>query len=453
MRSCLRRNLGWVAIGSARSVEAKASETAMGETEVSNAAEPSSPAGTAAAGTATPIDPRPLDILDGDFYVNDPYSRYAWLRNNDPIHFDEINQLWCVALYDDIVAIEKDKTTFINSGQEAGGYRPNIAADGSIIGLDDPAHTERRKLVSRRFTPRSVRKWETHIASAVTQLVDAAVAKGEAEVVEDLAAPLPAKMIGHLLGFEESRWPELKHWSETTIALGGGPRYHNEEGIVSAMEFAAAAAELYEERKQCPASDIMTAWIDAEIETGGNVGGKDFGLDQIISDCLLLLDGGAETTRTVIARTLINLADRPDQWALLKAETDLDIAVEEFIRYVTPVHNFCRSTTRGVEIRDKTIPKGQQVLLMYGSANRDPTHFDNPEALDVTRHPNNHLSFGFGTHFCLGASLARLEIKTFFSEFLAKVDRIERAPTKPHVDMPNAFVHGLAESHIKITPA
>ena len=405
------------------------------------------------SGTATPLDPRPLDILEGEFYVNDPYSRYAWLRENAPVYWDDTNKLWCISRYDDIVAIEKNKRVFINSGQEQGGYRPNIPADRSIIGLDDPAHVKRRNLVSRRFTPRTVTKWEDHIREAVDTLVTAAVAKGRADVVADLAAPLPAQMIGLLIGFPSEMWPKLQHWSETTIALGGGPRYHEEEGMIAALEFAGAAAELYEERSGCPMDDVMSHWVGVEAETGGEVGGEPFGLDEIVSDCLLLLDGGAETTRTVIARMLLALADQPDQWQLLKDGTDMTVAVEEMIRYVTPIHNFCRSATEDFEIGGETIREGQQVVLNYASANRDPAHFDRPEALDLTRTPNHHISFGFGTHFCLGASLARLELKLFFERFIEAVDSIERLPDEPHVEMPNAFVFGLKESHISITPA
>ena len=208
---------------------------------------------------------------------------------------------------------------------------------------------------------------------------------GEAEIVSELAAPLPAQMIGLLLGFPDEMWPKLQHWSETTIALGGGPRYHDEAGVISAMEFAVAAAELYEAKKGCPADDVMSHWIDVEREGGGEVGGSPFGLDQIISDCLLLLDGGAETTRTVIARTLLALADHPDEWAKLQAGADMEVAVEEFIRWVTPVHNFCRVATEDYELHGETIEKGQQVLLAYAGANRDPAHFDRPR--DLRRHP------------------------------------------------------------------
>lgn len=403
--------------------------------------------------TVTPIDPRPLDILDGDFYVNDPYSRYAWLRANSPCHWDDINELWVLTRYDDIVAVEKDKRRFISSDRTKGGYRPNIPADQSIIGTDDPLHLARRSLVARRFTPRAVQRWRDHIAGTVDGLLGPVIEQGRAEIVNELAAPLPAKMIGLLLGFDADLWPKLQHWSEATIALGGGPRYQTMEGQKAVGEFRSACSELYATRQGCPANDVMSRWVEAESEGDGQVGGSAFGLSQIMSDCLLVLDGGAETTRTVIARTLLDLADRPEAWSALKAGADIETAVEEFIRWVTPIHTMCRTATADVELGDQVVRKGQQVVMMYPSANRDSTHFANPEVYDVTRTPNNHIAFGFGTHFCLGAALARLEIRIFFERLLQRVERIERIEGAPQVEMPNSFVHGLREAHLAFTPA
>lgn len=206
--------------------------------------------------------------------------------------------------------------------------------------------------------------------------------------------------------------------------------------------------KLYSEKKINPSDDIMSAWIEAESE--GLKDGSDFGLDQIISDCLLLLDGGAETTRTVIARSMLHLANSPTQWELLKKGSDLEIAVEEFIRYVTPIHNMCRVATEDYFIHGKTIRKGDQVVLMYSSANRDSEKFNNPELLDVTRDPNHHIAFGFGTHFCLGASLARLEIKLFYEQLINRVKSFALAGYP--VEMPNAFVYGLASCPMDLTP-
>ena len=401
----------------------------------------------------TPVDPRPLDILDGDFYVNDPYSRYAWLRENSPCHWDDINELWVLTRYDDIVAVEKDKRRFISSDREKGGYRPNIPADQSIIGTDDPLHQARRSLVSRRFTPRAVQQWRGHITETVDGLLDPVIEQGRAEIVNELAAPLPAKMIGLLLGFDADLWSKLQHWSEATIALGGGPRYQNLEGREAVGEFRAACSELYAEKQACPAGDVMSRWVEAESDGDGLVGGSAFGLAQIMSDCLLLLDGGAETTRTVIARTLLDLADRPEAWRALKAGAGTETAVEEFIRWVTPIHTMCRTATADTDLGGRRVRKGQQVVMMYPSANRDPAHFRDPERYDLTRTPNNHIAFGFGTHFCLGAALARLEIQIFFERLLERVERIERIEGTPQVEMPNSFVHGLREAHLAFTPA
>ena len=389
-------------------------------------------------------DTRVIDLLDGDFYVTDPYPTYAWLREHAPAYWDETNELWGISRYDDVVFIEKHKELFICSDKEKGGYRPNLPADAALIGLDDPLHTKRRNLVSRRFTPRAAGQWEDHVRGVVTSLIDDMVAQGgECEIVETLAAPLPAMMIGKLLGFGPERWRELKHWSETTIALGGGPRYMNDEGLTSAFEFAAASAELFEEKQACPADDVMSVWTTASVD------GQPLTLDEVIPDCLLILDGGAETTRTVIARTILNFIDHPDQWAAFRAGADSTIATEEFIRYVSPVNNMCRVATTDVEIGGKTIRKGQQVVLMYPSANRDADHFTDPEAFDIARHPNQHLAFGFGTHFCLGASLARLEIRVFFEELRKRVKGLSLAPGTTPVDLPNAFVFGLTSAHVR----
>src|SRR4051794_9774171 len=195
----------------------------------------------------TTADTRMIDLLDGDLYAGDPAPTYAWLRENAPVYWDDANELWGISRYDDILEIEKAKNVFINSDQVKGGYRPNLPSDPSIIGLDDPMHTKRRILVNRGFTPRTVMKWEDHIKGVVAALLDEATAKDRVEIVSDLAAPLPAQMIGLLLGYPHEMWPKLKEWSERTIVGGGGPRYATDDVIYAAMEFAGACQELYEE--------------------------------------------------------------------------------------------------------------------------------------------------------------------------------------------------------------
>ncbi len=395
-------------------------------------------------------DTRDIDLLDGAFYVNEPYETYAWMRDHAPAYWDSINELWGISRYADIVEIETRKETFISSDRAKGGYRPNLPADDAFIGMDDPLHHKRRNLVSRRFTPRAVNAWEDDVRTKVTRLLDTALGKADrgesVEVVEELAAPLPAMMIGKLLGFPDEDWPQLKHWSESTIVLGGGPRYMDDAGVLSAAEFGMRSLELFEEKKGCPMDDVLSVWTTSEID------GQPVTPSEVASDCLLILDGGAETTRTVIARTLLNLARFPEQWELLKAGADMTVATDEFIRYVSPVLNMCRVANRDYDLNGTVIPQGHQVVLMYSSANRDPRRFRDPETFDVTRKPNDHIAFGFGTHFCLGAALARMEIRVFFEEFVRRVDSY-RVVDGSVVDLPNAFVYGLTAADLELVPA
>jgi len=375
-----------------------------------------------------------LDLLDGELYAGDPEPVYAYLRAHRPVYWDATNELWGISRHRDIVAIEKDPATWCSSG----GYRPNIPADPSLIGLDDPLHTKRRRLVSRRFTPRAVTTHEPLVRAIVTELIDAVADEGLAEVVGDLAAPLPAKMIGHLLGFPDDEWPRLVHWSTSTILLGGGPRYATDEGIMSAVEFREAALDLANARRRCPMDDLMSVWTQAEVD------GQPLSDDDLGADALLLLDGGAETTRTVITNGIDALIAHPEQRDLLRREPErITTAVEELIRWTTPVLNMCRVATRDTEIAGTPIRKGQQVVLMYSSANRDESLFDDPQRFDVTRDPNPHISFGFGTHFCLGAALARLELKIMFEELIRRLDDWAWADDIGPRRTPNAFVRGI----------
>jgi cytochrome P450 family 142 subfamily A polypeptide 1 len=208
------------------------------------------------------------------------------------------------------------------------------------------------------------------------------------------------------------------------------------------MEFAQASADLYEAKKGCPVDDVMSVW------TGAHIDGVALPVEAVISDCLLILDGGAETTRTVIARMILNLIERPEVWEDLRGGADTVVATEEFIRFVTPIHNMCRVARADYEVGGETIRSGQQLVLMYPSANRDERHFPDPDRLDIHRNPNNHLAFGFGTHFCLGASLARLEIRVFFEELRRRVRSFHLVPGTEIVEMPNAFVYGLKSANV-----
>jgi cytochrome P450 family 142 subfamily A polypeptide 1 len=376
-------------------------------------------------------DPIRIDLLDGDMYAADPSPVYSWLREHAPVYHDAANGLWGVSRHADVAAVERDARLWSN----AGGYRPQLPSDPSIIGVDDPEHAERRRLVYRRFTPRHVaERYGERIRAVAGELIDDALAEGTVDAVPALAAPLPARMIGWLLGFPDSMWRKLVHWSQTTIVAGGGLRYVTHDAAVAAAEFGMAALELAAERRERPRDDLLSVWAQA----------PGYDDEHLANDALLLLDGGAETTRTVIATGIDALIRHPDQWELLRDDPALiGNAVEELIRWTTPILNMCRSATRDTVLHGRPIPKGAQVLLMYGAANRDPTVFERPDELDVRRPPGAHIAFGLGTHFCLGAALARLELRVFFEEFVARVGAAEWADRQGPRIMPNAFVRGV----------
>ena len=379
-----------------------------------------------------------IDLLNGHLYAADPTPTYRWLRHNAPVYRDDINGLWGISRYRDIVDIEKQTRRYSNRNS----YRPlppQEHDDRSMIGQDDPVHQAQRRLVARRFTPRAVASHEDEIRAVVTELIDGALEAGSVDAIDALAAPLPAMMIARYLGFGLDRWKDIQRWSTETIPLGGGPRYHNDTGILAAFEFAVACTELIAEKRANPTDDMVSVWCHTEID------GEPMSDDVIISECLLLVDGGAETTRTVIASTLWDLIEHPDQAQRLRTDPSMigGSAVEEFIRWVTPILNMARLVTEDHELHGQQLHAGDQLVLMYSSANRDEEVFDDPDTYDVGRAHNNHIAFGFGTHFCLGSSLARLEIKLFFEEFLRRVQSFEITPGTTPNRVPGAFVRGV----------
>lgn len=382
-----------------------------------------------------------IDLLDGALYAGDPSATYAWLRAHAPAYYDPGNDLWGISRHADIRGIELDPAVWTS----AEGYRPQLPSDPSMIGMDDPEHARRRRLVRRRFAPRGVAAYEPRVRAEVTELLDAALDAGSVDAVAALAAPLPAQMIGWLLGFDDERWPELVHWSQTTIASGGGPRYVTAESVAARTEFGEAVLELAARRSAHPRDDLISTWTQARAE------GVLHDEEHLVHEALLLLDGGAETTRTVIATGLDALIRHREQWEMLRRHPEwVGQAVEEFLRWTTPILNMCRTAKQDAVVAGRTVAAGQQVLLMYGSANRDESVFTDPEWFDVTRQPDEHLAFGIGTHFCLGATLARLELRVFFEEFLRRVGDARWADEHGPRILPNPFVRAVTSFPITV---
>ena len=371
----------------------------------------------------------PVNVLDPAFYI-DPWEAYRWLRDEAPVFWDPIQQIWAVSRYDDIMAIEKDGARYSSFA----GSRPHIdqRADQSMINLDDPAHKDQRGLVSRRFTPRAVRSHEDRIRRTVTEIIDAVAPLGECEAIEAIASRLPAKMICELLGYPPELWERVRHWSEQVMFLAGqtspdGPPHVSHPGLVPVMEeWAQVTLDLIAQRRADPRDDLISLWT----HTDG------WSTKHVLEETILVLDGGAETTRTVIGSMIRELALRPDQRRLLADRPELlaTSAVEEFIRWVSPVLNMRRTATETHELHGQVITAGDEVLLLYPSANRDPRAFDQPDVFDIDRENNRHVAFGFGSHFCLGAHLARLEIKVMFEELVGRIGDWELVdPNEPQI--------------------
>jgi len=397
-----------------------------------------------------------VNLLDGALYAGDPYPVYARLRDEAPAYWDPVNRLWGISRYHDVVEVEKHTRRY-SSGP---GSRPHIVGDSSMINNDDPLHQNKRRLVARRFTPRSVKAHEDRVRAIVTELIDAVAPAGACEVVQSLAAPLPARVIGEMLGFAPDLWPKCLEWSEVTMFEGGqynadgSERVTSDRTIGAVLEFAAATLDVIARRRAEPADDLISAWVHSAVEfPDGTV--RPLTDDEIVHEALLVLDGGAETTRTVIGSIVLELARHPEQRARLLADPTVLAAtgVEEFIRWVTPILNMRRTATETHELHGREIRAGDELVLMYSSANRDERVFADPEVFDVTREHNHHVAFGFGTHFCLGASLARLEIRVMFEELLRRIPDWRLAPgAEPRV-LPSAFARGYDAVPIEFTPA
>ena len=391
---------------------------------------------------------RPVRLLDPATYV-DPFADYAWLRDEAPTYWDAEHRIWGVSRHEDVVAVERNAARYTSSA----GSRPKTDQrdDKSMINQDDPHHQRQRMLVARQFTPRAVRQIEDEIRAVVTGLIDAVADKGACDAVQALAAPLPATMIGRRLGFGPEYLDKCREWSEITMYHAGqhnpadGSNLQADVSTAAVLEFAGATMELIADRRANPQDDLLSIWchkdIDGEKMTDGD----------IISEALLLLDGGAETTRTVIGAIILELARRPDQRQLLLDGADMTVAVEEFIRWVTPILNMRRTATEDHEFHGQSVREGDEVLLLYGSANRDPRAFDSPDRLDVTRQHNHHVAFGFGTHFCLGASLARIELRVMFEELLRRIPDWRLAEGADPQIVPAVFTRGYASVPITFT--
>jgi cytochrome P450 family 142 subfamily A polypeptide 1 len=391
-----------------------------------------------------------LNLLDGRWYAEDAHAIWDELRRTSPVHFDPVGQVWGIFKHADVLAIEKDPKTFSSFRAP----RPHGQHLPMMISMDDPEHQRRRSLVTRGFTPKRVAGHEPFVRKLCREIINRVCEKGSCDFVWDVAAPLPLYVIASLLGYEPDMYGDLLRWSEAMMTpnaedmLTPGQIADLMQRTNTTMdEFREAQLGIIADRRNNPRDDVMTVLCQAEID------GERLDDESIVQEMLLILIGGDETTRHVLSGGMLELIRHRDQLnALRGGDAELALAAEEMIRWNSPVQNMGRTATRDVTIRDQQIREGEQLMLFYPSANRDEDVFDDPHRFDIRRNPNPHVAFGFGTHFCLGASLARLEVRVMFDELLRRLPDIELGTDEPLHRRSSNFVSGLETLPITFAP-
>jgi cytochrome P450 family 142 subfamily A polypeptide 1 len=388
-----------------------------------------------------------IDLLSGEFYGREPHDAYAWMRANAPVYYDEANDLWAAASYAAVKQASVDTDSFSN----AGGIRPKYPPLPMMIDFDAPEHVRRRRLVSEGFTPRRVRAMEDRLRLVCDALIDKVCERGSCDFVDELAAPLPIIMIGDMLGVAPQDRDDLLRWSDDMLKGQGSP---DPDAMDKAMHAFIGYTEyinpvLADRRATGSTDDLVGVLAHAEID------GDSLDDASLVHETLLILIGGDETTRHVISGGVEELLAHPDQQAKLAADPDglMQGAVEEMLRWVSPIKNMARTATHDVELAGAPIHAGQEILLLYPSANRDETVFDDPETFDITRSPNPHMAFGFGAHFCLGNQLARLEMRVMVERLLARLPDLHLAVDRAALPRRKAnFISGIEEMPVEFTP-
>lgn len=385
-----------------------------------------------------------IDLLDPALYQSNPHDVWTWLRANEPVYRDEKNKLWGITRHADVMDVERRSSVFSSEGV----YRAVLSpGESNMIAQDDPRHRQQRMLVQPQLTHAGVATRTAEVEALVAELVAEAVAQGEFDVVELIAGQLPARMTARLLGFPEEMWPEVKSWSERlmrTDMRDRDPLIMN-EFIDANREFLGAMMPIMQEVTACPRNDFMSIWANAEID------GQKLPPEAIFHEVGLFIAGGAETTRTAISHGLRAFVDHPDQWEEMAAKPELiNSAVEEVLRWVTPLNNFFRMALTDDVVGGQPIAAGDRIIMLYPSANRDEAVFENPFEFDIHRNPNPHLSFGFGTHLCIGANLARLVLTTVFRELSGRATGLS-VVSEPDVEA-NIFARAVKSFQIRVTP-
>jgi cytochrome P450 family 142 subfamily A polypeptide 1 len=361
------------------------------------------------------------------------HEAFATLRATDPVYRDASTGVVGVTRHADVVDVERRAKVFV-SGR---GYRSVWSPEeDNMIAQDDPGHADQRALVARRLTPKGAAREEERIRVIVDDLLDDLIDRGVErngmDVIDELAAPLPCRLTCDLLGFPQDRWRDLKSWSERMMRIDSIPRDPTgrvfQDLITSIEEFGGYLADAVRRFRQQPDDSFISVWANSTVK------GCPMADRTIMHETGLFISGGAETSRTAIARGLRILCDHPDQWERMGRDPSVvPGAVEEVLRWVSPLNQMFRTAVSDDRIGDTPVREGDRIALLYPSANRDEAVFADPFRFDITRTPNPHIAFGFGPHVCVGQSLARIELQVVFGEMARRFTNL-RVVSEPTIE-------------------
>ena len=405
------------------------------------------------------MNPTPIDLTDSRNFVSDvPYEWFAYLRRTAPAYWHEETDgpgFWAVTRHEDCVTVNRDaqrfssyrKGTFLWDTPEEQLEQQRLL----MVTMDPPLHTRYRRLVNKGFTPRMIGELQQNIHAVADDIIDRICESGSADFVIDVAAELPLVVLAEVLGVPPEDRAKMFDWSNRMIGredaeYQGDQSLADETATLAATELFGYANELYEHKRVHPAGDLMSVLTQVELD-GERL--SELELDMFF---LLLAVAGNETTRNLMSGAMVAFSQFPDQWERLRNDRSLlPSAVEEMLRFVTPVMNFRRQTTEDVEIGGQLIKEGEKVVFFHVSANRDETVFEDPDRFDVARKPNPHMAFGGGgPHFCLGANLARMEIIVMFEHLL---DRVPDIHVNGDVErLQSNFINGVKHLPVSFSP-
>lgn len=370
----------------------------------------------------------------------DPYPVYRQLRDQSPLSyfippgtipgFDEPMRAWALMKYDDVYGALRNHETFSSEDPRAGRFGPKLM----LIQDDPPRHTRFRRLVNKAFTLKRVEALAPWIAGVANALLDE-VGEGGVDVVQSYTIPLPVKVIARLLGIPGEDYVTFKRWSDAFLAVISMPPEQRTQNLMEMVEYFGQMAAA---RRAHGADDLITALVEAEVE------GEALEDWEILGFCILLLIAGNETTTNLIGNMLNILVDQPDLWRQVREDRSLvEPIIEETLRYESPVQRFFRITTGEVEVSGVKIPQGADITIFYGAANRDPKAFPHPDEFQLDRDLRNHVAFGMGIHYCLGAPLARIESQISLNAFLDRFPVMQRGAAPALRQTASHFIFGF----------